>query len=263
MVSSSFRASDADRDRAVEILNNALVNGQLTPDEHEERLQAALNAATVDELGQLTGDVSRPTNPPPTRWRRGRFFVIGTATAAIVITAILVTYASRRHVVTGSSPTSTAASPYPRANGVVASPVSASVDGLEIQVVPPGNFAQHDPADECGAFGAYVTNGGANCYLVVAFINTGSSTVSFTPADLRMVDESGDTYSIEPVFPICYDNIDVHASASLSPNSRLFVQVCYPVQTGALPQALQGSRSLSGVNLRVPQASIRGLWGGA
>jgi hypothetical protein len=52
-----LRASDADRDRAVETLASAAAEGRLTLAEYSERTGAALSARTVGELTVLTADV--------------------------------------------------------------------------------------------------------------------------------------------------------------------------------------------------------------
>jgi hypothetical protein len=61
-----LRASDSDRERAVEVLRGAASDGQLTVDELEDRVSAAYAARTRRELEQLTADVSpapAPTEP--------------------------------------------------------------------------------------------------------------------------------------------------------------------------------------------------------
>jgi hypothetical protein len=66
----SLRASDADRDRVVEVLHTAFAEGRITSDEHSERLQATIAAKTLDDLAPLTADLvpaqpaspARPTN---------------------------------------------------------------------------------------------------------------------------------------------------------------------------------------------------------
>jgi hypothetical protein len=105
--------------------------------------------------------------------------------------------------------------------------------------------------------------GGSNCYIVVSVTNTSASAVHFVPADLRMVDQSGDTYSIAPVLPKCYDTLDVNAPATLTPNAHVTVQLCYPVMTGALPQSLLGTEALDGLAITIPSESVVGTWGGA
>ena len=52
-----MRASDADRDRVMDVLRVAAGEGRLTPDELDERLEAALSARTFGELAALTADL--------------------------------------------------------------------------------------------------------------------------------------------------------------------------------------------------------------
>ncbi len=52
-----LRASDAERDRAVESLASAAAEGRLTLEEYSERSGSALKARTVGELTALTADV--------------------------------------------------------------------------------------------------------------------------------------------------------------------------------------------------------------
>ena len=47
---SRLRASDADRDRAASVLNEALAEGRLTPEEHSERLDSIYAAKTQADL---------------------------------------------------------------------------------------------------------------------------------------------------------------------------------------------------------------------
>jgi len=56
-----MRASDADRDRAVDVLRVAAGVGRLTADELDQRLEAALSARTLGELAALTADL--PAGP--------------------------------------------------------------------------------------------------------------------------------------------------------------------------------------------------------
>jgi DUF1707 SHOCT-like domain/Cell wall-active antibiotics response LiaF, C-terminal len=52
-----LRASDADRDRAADILREALAEGRLTADEHAERLDLVYAAKTVGELEPVVRDL--------------------------------------------------------------------------------------------------------------------------------------------------------------------------------------------------------------
>lgn len=55
--SPDFRASDADRDRVLDVLRVAAGEGRLTPDELDERVTAALTSRTLGELAVLTADL--------------------------------------------------------------------------------------------------------------------------------------------------------------------------------------------------------------
>ncbi len=55
--SPALRASDADRDRVIELLRAAVADGRLDPVEFDERLDTALAARTIDALTPLTADL--------------------------------------------------------------------------------------------------------------------------------------------------------------------------------------------------------------
>jgi hypothetical protein len=55
--SPALRASDADRDRVIELLRAAVADGRLAPAEFDERLDEALAARTIDALAALTADL--------------------------------------------------------------------------------------------------------------------------------------------------------------------------------------------------------------
>jgi len=54
---SRLRASDADRDTAAAVINNALAEGRLTADEHSERLDAIYSAKTQADLVPVLADL--------------------------------------------------------------------------------------------------------------------------------------------------------------------------------------------------------------
>jgi hypothetical protein len=65
-----LRASDEDREAAVDRLHRAAVEGRLEPDELEERLAAAYAARWTSDLEVLTADITPPAAypvalPPP------------------------------------------------------------------------------------------------------------------------------------------------------------------------------------------------------
>jgi hypothetical protein len=66
------RASDADRDRVIDVLRAATADGRLTADEFSERMEAALSSRTFRELAPLTADLvaipaSRAPEPAPAK----------------------------------------------------------------------------------------------------------------------------------------------------------------------------------------------------
>ncbi len=77
-----LRASDADRERVADRLREAAVDGRITMDELEQRLETAYTSATHAELRPLTRDLAvseAPVSAPParavadatpSRWRR-------------------------------------------------------------------------------------------------------------------------------------------------------------------------------------------------
>ena len=59
-----LRASDADRDRVVTLLAEAVSDGRLTMQEHSERVQRAFSARTLGDLAELTTDLAEPSAQP-------------------------------------------------------------------------------------------------------------------------------------------------------------------------------------------------------
>jgi len=59
-----LRASDADRDRVLAMLAEAMSDGRLTADEHSERVQRACSARTLGELAELTTDLAVQSAQP-------------------------------------------------------------------------------------------------------------------------------------------------------------------------------------------------------
>jgi hypothetical protein len=85
---SRLRASDADRETAAAVINNALAEGRLTPEEHSQRLDAIFSAKTHAELVPVLDDLPAPrgvrqdiasprsADPAPAGARRGRLIAI-------------------------------------------------------------------------------------------------------------------------------------------------------------------------------------------
>jgi len=66
----ALRASDAERERTATLLRDHAAAGRLTPEELDERLDAAYAARTVGELGTLTHDLPAAAGPRPPARRR-------------------------------------------------------------------------------------------------------------------------------------------------------------------------------------------------
>lgn len=62
-MSAGLRASDGDRDRTLTVLRAAVGDGQLTAEEFNERMEAALSSRTLDELAALTADLQAAVVP--------------------------------------------------------------------------------------------------------------------------------------------------------------------------------------------------------
>ena len=80
----ALRASDSDRERAVELLRGHAQAGRLTVDELDERCSRAFSAVTFGELDAVTADlppisappaaIAPPSRPQGRRRGRGRYF---------------------------------------------------------------------------------------------------------------------------------------------------------------------------------------------
>lgn len=92
--SSTTRAKDSDRQDACRILDNALNDGELSMEEHRERVSMATNAVTLDDLQLLVDDLQsaqnaqaqKPVQTPTIRARRNG---LGLAAAAFGVTVLL------------------------------------------------------------------------------------------------------------------------------------------------------------------------------
>ena len=59
-----LRASDADRERVIAMLGEALADGRISHEEYSERMPAALAARTLGDLAGLTKDLAPPERQP-------------------------------------------------------------------------------------------------------------------------------------------------------------------------------------------------------
>jgi hypothetical protein len=84
------RASDADRQRVIDLLRTHTADGRLTLDEFEERVGEALAARTRDELRLVLRELPLPADPapaaaPPVRHRSRRRMPTVPATVLLVV----------------------------------------------------------------------------------------------------------------------------------------------------------------------------------
>ena len=98
-----MRASHADRNRVVDVLKAAFIEGRLTKDELDARLSQTLAARTYAELAVLTADIppgtklarqprpDRAPAPQSTRWVTHRAVKSGAATIGGIAVAVAVT----------------------------------------------------------------------------------------------------------------------------------------------------------------------------
>ncbi|HTX94222.1 MAG TPA: DUF1707 domain-containing protein [Mycobacterium sp.] len=114
MVNDFTRATDSDRNDTCQVLDAALEDGQLSTEEHRERVSAATKATTLGELRSLVADLQ--THPaagalPTTGSRaRARGIWIAAAVTLVVIVATVAWVLQRPTVSTPSvSSTTTAA----------------------------------------------------------------------------------------------------------------------------------------------------------
>jgi hypothetical protein len=121
----SIRASDSDRDEVAERLRLATVEGRLSADELEARLEALHTSRTYGELDVLVADL--PASSPPRRARVGvrpRLGIARWVGAAGAVTLVLLVLG----VLAAEGRRSVAAFPRPRQPGqfVVSAPVVES-----------------------------------------------------------------------------------------------------------------------------------------
>jgi hypothetical protein len=81
-----LRATDDDRDSTIRVLNESVAVGRLTPDEHADRVEAALCAQTIGDLSALTRDlVSPPTHRSSTTLQRLLIPILVVIAAAVAV----------------------------------------------------------------------------------------------------------------------------------------------------------------------------------
>lgn len=82
------RATDRDRDAAIEVLQESYATGRLTADEHAARVGSAMAARTYADLDRLTTDLPRrpyyPDAPRPPQPRRTNGYAVAALTCGAI-----------------------------------------------------------------------------------------------------------------------------------------------------------------------------------
>ncbi len=86
------RARDSDRTETCQLLDSALAEGQLSMEEHRQRVSAATNAATLSELHSLVTDLQAPSavqpfTTSPSTLRNYRTLLVGVVGVLVVCVA--------------------------------------------------------------------------------------------------------------------------------------------------------------------------------
>lgn len=96
-MAASKRARTADREAAVELINTAYVDGQLSGTERDDKVSRALEARTMAQVERATSGLQTPLPTTPTaavstgrfgRWWRGRSRAARTGIAAVLVVAL-------------------------------------------------------------------------------------------------------------------------------------------------------------------------------
>ncbi|MGD1349331.1 DUF1707 domain-containing protein [Mycobacterium seoulense] len=114
-MSDDLRASDNDRNRICQALDAALGDGQLSTEEHRERVSAATRATTLGELQALVADLQiHPATEQPASRLHGRRAWIA-VTVALVLLAAAIAWGLQ-----GDNPSGPSASTTPTTGSVAA-----------------------------------------------------------------------------------------------------------------------------------------------
>ncbi|MGU3436253.1 DUF1707 SHOCT-like domain-containing protein [Actinomycetes bacterium M1A6_2h] len=126
-----IRARDIDRALVATALDNAYADGQLTFDEHRDRLEKARNAQTLGQLHSLAADLQAEVPLPepeaqPRRSPRGR--AIGVGAAVVVVVLAVAVYLGARESTPDAQPPTEPTRPIPTVDGTVVPIVARPFD---------------------------------------------------------------------------------------------------------------------------------------
>jgi DUF1707 SHOCT-like domain len=141
------RARDSDRTAICQVLDSAMAEGQLSMEEHRQRVSAAVNATTLGELQSLVTDL-QPVDPPTplgtqrSTQRRGPLaMVVGTVVVVIVAAIAWALMSDGGKTADTAAPSTSTQAPEPHALTAVPSTATATPDDpAPVVLVPPADL---------------------------------------------------------------------------------------------------------------------------
>jgi hypothetical protein len=146
------RAKDSDRTATCQVLDTALADGQLSMEEHRQRVSAATRATTLGELWSLVGDL-QATNPQPLRTPssklpRGTIVIAAVIGVAVVLSGVIAwTVIADSDAPEGTTPSSAAPTTHALADEpstTVEEPARSPEDPPPVVLAPPPDLHTAD-----------------------------------------------------------------------------------------------------------------------
>ena len=146
----STRAKDSDRTETCQVLDSALAEGQLSSEEHRQRVSRATNAATLGELQSLVDDLQapdavQPFAAQPSKLRSGPVVIAAVTGLAVVIAgaigwALVGSDASPPEPTTAGPPAEAPEKQALAAESAESTPTATPEDPPPVVLTPPPNL---------------------------------------------------------------------------------------------------------------------------
>ncbi|WNG92896.1 DUF1707 domain-containing protein [Mycobacterium sp. ITM-2016-00318] len=135
------RTKDSDRTATCQILDSAFAEGQLSMEEHRQRVNAATTAATPGELESLVADLQtagalQPFATGP-RSGRGPLVIAGMTVAAVVVLAAVAVVLMNNDSSSSDTTTSSPSAAAPETHELAAEPSTRAVESAQAPADPP------------------------------------------------------------------------------------------------------------------------------
>jgi hypothetical protein len=141
------RAKDSDRTETCQVLDSALAEGQLSIEEHRQRVSMATNAATLGELRSLVDDLQAPnavqpfaTQAPKLSNRAALVAVIGVLVVCVAAVGWLVVGSDDATEGSAAAPATHVLAGEPVADATEAKPTAVPEDPPPVVLTPPPNL---------------------------------------------------------------------------------------------------------------------------